>query len=341
MWCLKKPGQTLRDEVENKLAWQRVKSDLEKGVLGEEFDRAERAEVQANVENAHDAAADEVWASYRFIVLADPATAGVAGASPQEADGLKVIDLGAGHSSATETLCGRVISALKSQALLNESVGAGYIERHWPPALKESAAWPLAGLRQSFLNGALTRLLDPDTVLRGKIVEFVEKGDFGLASGPRPDGSYDHIWYHEPLAPEEVAFEAGVFLLMKAKAQALKAASSQPPPEPRRPETPPEILPKVPQGPPEAEVRVGPGAAAMPLTKTLHLVGRVPPELWNRLGTKVIPKLRSGSDLQVGIEFTVSVNAEVAPSLVAELKQILADLGVTDDVQIEVGQGKG
>ena len=107
-------------------------------------------------------------------------------ADSQEPDGLKVIDLGAGHCQRSETLCGRVIAALKSEALLNESVGAGYIERNWPPALKESGAWPLASLRQSFLNGALTRLLDPDATLRKKIVEFVDKGDFGLASGQRP-----------------------------------------------------------------------------------------------------------------------------------------------------------
>ena len=96
-----------------------------------------------------------------------------------------MIDLGAGHSSSGETLCGRVIAALKSEALLNESVGAGYIERNWPPALKESGAWPLASLRQSFLNGSLTRLVDPDAVLRSKIVEFVGRGDFGLASGQK------------------------------------------------------------------------------------------------------------------------------------------------------------
>ncbi|MCK7510414.1 MAG: hypothetical protein MZV70_44430 [Desulfobacterales bacterium] len=47
-----------------------------------------------------------------FVVLADN----------QEVNGLKVIDLGAGHSSSGETLCGRVVMALKSQALLNESV---------------------------------------------------------------------------------------------------------------------------------------------------------------------------------------------------------------------------
>src|SRR6185436_6927572 len=117
------------------------------------------------------------WGGYRFAVVADG----------QEPDGLKVIDLGAGHSSSGETLCGRVVAALKSEALLNESVGAGYIERNWPPALKAAGAWPLASLRQSFLNGSLTRLVDPDTILRIKLLEFVERGDFGLASGRRPD----------------------------------------------------------------------------------------------------------------------------------------------------------
>jgi hypothetical protein len=83
-----------------------------------------------------DATLDEVWGDYRFAILADN----------QESDGLKVIDLGAGHSSSGETLCGRVIAALKSEALLNESVGVGYIERSWPPALKAGAGrWRASG----------------------------------------------------------------------------------------------------------------------------------------------------------------------------------------------------
>jgi len=57
--------------------------------------------------------------------------------------------------------------------------------RRWPPALKEAGAWPLTSLRQSFLNGTLTRLIEPDSVLRRKIIEFVEHGDFGLASGTK------------------------------------------------------------------------------------------------------------------------------------------------------------
>jgi hypothetical protein len=147
--------------------------------------------------------------AYRFVVLSDS----------QEPDGLKIIDLGAGHASGAETLCGRVIATLKSQALLNESVGAGYIDRNWPPALKQSGAWPLPSLRQSFLNGALTRLIDPDTVLRTKIVDFVSsgKGDFGLASGPKADGTYERVWFEEQISPDEVAFDAGVFLWTKEK----------------------------------------------------------------------------------------------------------------------------
>src|SRR5499426_2893680 len=187
VWCVKKPGREYRDKVELALAWKRVQSEIEQGTLGGDFDRTERAEVLAKVKEAQEEAQDAVWASYRYVILADN----------QEPDGLKVIDLGAGHASASETLCGRVISALKSQALLNETVGAGYLERRWPPALKEAGAWPLASLRQSFLNGALTRLMDPDAVLRHKIVVFVAQGDFGLASGHRPDGTYDHIWYRE------------------------------------------------------------------------------------------------------------------------------------------------
>jgi hypothetical protein len=191
VWCLKKPGRDLRDKLEMALAWKRVAREVADGTLGGEFDRNDKAELQSKVKDSEEAAKDEVWGDYRFAVLADS----------QEPDGLKVIDLGAGHSSSGETLCGRVISALKSEALLNESVGAGYIDRNWPPALKDSGAWPVASLRQSFLNGSLTRLVDPDTTLKLKMVEFVTRGDFGLASGKKPDGTYERVWSRELRRP--------------------------------------------------------------------------------------------------------------------------------------------
>jgi hypothetical protein len=317
VWCLKKPGRDLREKVELGLAWKRVAREVAEGTLSGEFDRSDRADLQSKVKDADEAAKDEVWGDYRFAVLA----------GGQESDGLKVIDLGAGHSSSGETLCGRVIAALKSEALLNESVGAGYIERSWPPALKDSGAWPLASLRQSFLNGSLTRLVDPDSTLKSKIVEFVTRGDFGLASGKRPDGAYERIWFQEMIAPDEVAFEADVFLLRKVTAEARKAgqpATTAPTPEPKPGPTTPEPGPT-------------PGSGLQPtgMTRTLRLSGSVPPEVWNRLGTKILPKLRSGSELKIGLEFAVTVSADAANGLATELRQILQELGLAEAVKVE------
>jgi len=356
VWCLKKPGRDLRDKVELWLAWKRVAKEIADGTLGGDFDRAERADIQSKVSDAEEAAKDEVWGGYRYVVIYDPSprpspkgrwSDGGREPSPTgrgiKGEGLKVIDLGAGHASGSESLCGRIISALKAEALLNESVGAGYIERHWPPALKESGAWPLASLRQSFLNGSLTRLIDPDTTLRGKIVEFVSRGDFGLASGQKPDGTYERVWFNEPIEADEVAFESGVFLLLKSRAHSLKTVP-EPGVEPE-PAPVPEPTPvgghgePIPGPGPEPESTLSaetPASAdASAGRRTFRISGDVPPEIWNRLGTKVLPKLRGGSDLKIGIEFSVTIDGQLAQSFETDLKQILEDLGLTGRIHIE------
>ncbi len=320
IWCIKKPGRELREEVELWLAWKRVAREVAEGTLGGEFDKSDRVELQVKVKDSEEAAKDEVWSDYRFAVVADT----------QEPDGLKVIDLGAGHYTSGKTLCGLVIEALKVEGLLNESVGAGYLERNWPPALKEAGAWPLASLRQSFLNGSLTRLADPDAILRGKIVEFVDKGEFGLASGRKADGSYEQVWFKALLAPDEVAFESGVFLLRKSRAEACQAGT--PPtavPEPGRKPGPD------PAFPPEPEAKPGPAPLPGGQTRIVRLAGTVPPEVWNRLGTKILPKLRSGTDLRIGVDFSVTVSAASAESLVADLRQVLQELGLGEAVRVE------
>lgn len=320
VWCLKKPGRDLREKIELWLAWKRVAREVAEGTLGGDFEKTDRAELQSKVKDAEEAAKDGVWGDYRFAVVADG----------QESDGLKVIDLGAGHSSSGKTQCGRVIEALKSEALLNESVGAGYIERNWPPALKESGAWPLASLRQSFLNGSLTRLIDPDATLRGKIIEFVSRGEFGLASGQGAGGTYERVWFQELVSPDEVAFEPGLFLLRKVAAEALKSgAAPKSTAEPKPQPSPADIVsPELPDSPRPEPV---PGVE----TKTIRLTGTIPPEVWNRLGTKILPRLRSGTDLKVGVEFSATVNAASAGSLASELRQILQELGLADLVRIE------
>lgn len=321
VWCVRKPGRDLREKVEMLLAWRRVQRDVREGVLGADYERADHQEIQGKVADAEEEAKDEVWGGYRYVVLAD--ATGVSG--------LKDIDLGAGHSSSTETLCGRVIAALKHEALLNESVGAGYIDRNWPPALKDSGDWPLASLRQSFLNGALTRLLDPDGVLKTKLVEFVGRGDFGLASGAKPDGTYERVWYQEAVPADEVAFEPGVVLLKKTKAEELKKkpvpepGGTRPEPEPQPPE------PGRPGKPPEPQ----PEPFPQPTKAPIQVSGTMPAEVWNRFGTRILPKLRAGEDLKIKVELSATFDGSAANEMKAELRQLLRDLALEGSFNVE------
>ncbi len=138
------------------------------------------------------------------------------------------------------------------------------------------------------------------------------------------------MWFEELVAPDEVAFEAGVFLLRKATAEALKSGC---PPTPA-PGPSPEPGPRRPRRPSLARHR-GPEPAPGAATRTLRLVGTVPPEVWNRLGTKILPKLRSGSELKIGLEFSVTVKADTAGGLATELRQILQELGLAEVVRVE------
>ena len=61
IWCIKKPGRELQGAIELWLAWRRVQREVEEGVLGAEFDRADRAGVSTEVRAAEGAAKDEVW----------------------------------------------------------------------------------------------------------------------------------------------------------------------------------------------------------------------------------------------------------------------------------------
>lgn len=326
VWCIKKPGREFKEKVSEWLAWRRVKTDVETGVLSNEFEGATIDDIKVEIADAEKEARNEIWASYRFVVLA----------SRDEADGLKVIDLGAGHASTGETLCGRIIAALKSNTLLNESPGAGYLERKWPEAFKVSGVWPLVSLRQAFLTGALDRLLDADAYLRSKIPEFVERGDFGLTSGQKPDGTYERVWFKEIIPPDEVAFESDVFLVKKSKAQELKSGAA---PVSKPAEVPSSESPEPEQEPqPSGFNATTSGAVPVLPVRQLRLFGDIPPETWNRLGTKLVPKLRSGTDLKVGVEFRVTVANAAAKALVIELKQILNDLGIADKVRIEEGE---
>lgn len=145
-----------------------------------------------------------------------------------------------------------------------------------------TVAWPLAGLRQSFLSGALTRLFDTDEVLKTKIPEFVRKREFGLASMVKDDGRYERLWYGDLVASEEVAFDNDVYLLTRQKAEAAQKQEAEPPPPPdddNGKEHPDPVPPEPVEPDPPTPAR----------TTTLRLTGSVPPESWTASAPRSSP----------------------------------------------------
>jgi hypothetical protein len=325
VWLVRKPGRTLQEKAESSLAWRRVETHIASGLLGKEYERSELSEIATHIKDAADNLKDEVWASYRYAIIADP----------DGAEGVKEIDLGAGHASASSSLSERVVAALKAEGFLNETVGAGYIDRNWPVALKDSGAWPLKGLRKAFLDGSLTRLLDPEDVLRRQIVAFVEKGDFGLGSGLRADGSYERLWWKEGIGAEEVLFDDRTFLLTPAAVGSLKQAPI-PPAVPDQPATAPPVA----GAGPASEGFVLTGAETEPPkepeTLRLRLAGPIPWEQWNKVGQRLIPKLHAaGQDLTLTLDASLTVGSDDLAQLEADLRQALKDLGLDALVRIE------
>jgi hypothetical protein len=324
IWCVRKQGRDLRNKVETLLAWRNVERDYQDGSLAGDFDLSDREEIRAKRAEAEEAASDEVWAGYRYVVLYDA----------KEESGVTVIDLGAGHANSGETLSGRVISTLKSRALLNDSPGAGYLVRRWPEPFKKSGAWPISALRQAFLNGTMERLLEPDDYIKHKFPEFIFNGDFGYASGAR-EGGYYRIWFKEEMRQDEISFDSDVYLLLPEVAKKLSANAAQPtvivgPIEPELPLPPGEI--SGPLFPTTSDELI----ASVPSKRTITIRGEIPTEVWNRLGRTLIPKLKQGSELSVGLSVSVDIESDTVQGFQQELMQILQDLNIADTVKVDL-----
>jgi hypothetical protein len=331
IWCVRKQGRELRNKIETLLAWRKVNREYLDGTLAGEFDRTDNEEINTKLKDAEDAAVDEVWASYRYIVLYDNKSNG----------GLSVIDLGAGHASSGETLTARVVTTLKTRALLNESPGAGYLERRWPEPFKKSGAWPVSALRQAFLNGTLERVLDPDSYVRSRLPEFVLNGDFGFASGQKTEGSYSRIWVGELLPSEEISFDSDVYLLLPKAAHELKDSKGKltvvEPPAPGATASP-DMAGTEPAGPLFGQP-VQTGSAQSPASqgksRTLRISGEIPTEVWNRLGRTLLPKLKAAGEVHLAIDASIEIKSD-SNALRQEIEQILRDLNLTDKVKVEL-----
>jgi hypothetical protein len=87
-------------------------------------------------------------------------------------------------------------------------------------------------------------------------------------------------------------------------------------------------------------IDIAPQLAGDSGVQALGPAARATPPGTDAIGTRILPKMRSSSELKIGVDFSVSVDAGGVTTLTSELRQILQDLGLADSVRIE-WQGQG
>ncbi|MCL4785388.1 MAG: DUF499 domain-containing protein [Verrucomicrobia bacterium] len=319
LWMTCEGGGGLRTAVEELLAWQAVADDANRGSLGElEADDLRR--IQRELSTAKSQIEDRVWSSYNHLLLWD------AGAG-----NLKEIPLGQLHPSEARSISAAILARLRHESLLSREIGSSYIERNWPPALKESGTWPMAGLKAAFFQGHFTRLEKADEALKTTVGRAVSQGFFGLASG-KDVNQFDRVWFKETVEPADITFDYDTYLLTAAKAKALKHGTAQPPtaPLPTEPPTQPTLPPATGGATPGTGGQ--PPTPATPKTTDVTWEGELKREQWNLFSLKVLTRLAQADDLQIDVKVAAKLKEGQS---VDQLNAALRELGISETFKKE------
>jgi hypothetical protein len=67
------------------------------------------------------------------------------------------------------------------------------------------------------------------------------------------------------------------------------------------------------------------------------VAGTIPPEQWNRLGTRLIPKMRAVGTVTATIRLDIEIDQTKSATLASELRQIIEETSLSGTVRIENG----
>jgi hypothetical protein len=308
LWVTCEAGGALRAGVEELLAWQAVADDANRGLLGE-LEPHDIRGIQRELNDAKGQIEDRVWSSYNHLLLWDASTTK-----------LKDIVLGQLHPSEARSITSAILARLRHDSLLSREIGASYIERNWPPALKESGTWPLASLKAAFFQGQFTRLEKADDALKVTITRAVSQGMLGLASG-KDANCFDRVWFKEAVEAAEITFDYDTYLLTAVKAKALKQGA---PPLPTVPPLQPPIQPPLQPGTPPATPPVPP-VARKPTVVVWE--GELKREQWNLFSLKVLTRLAQSDDLQIDVKVKATLKEGQTTD---QLNSALKELGIQE-----------
>jgi hypothetical protein len=315
LWIACENSAGLKTACEELMAWQAVGDDANRGTLGD-LEADDQRRISRELSSAKAQIEERVWASYDHLLLWDAANSD-----------LKDIVLGRLHPSEARSITSAILARLRHDSLLSREIGASYVERNWPPAFKDSGAWPLAGLKAAFFQGQFTRLEKADEALRTTLARAVTQGVLGLASG-KDAANFDRVWFKESVDGPDISFDYDTYVLLPRTAAALKEArakgatgigNGKPAPGPVTITVSPE--PKPEKGEEEGTEK-----------QILKWEGELRRDQWNLFSLKVLTRIPQSSEMTIDVQIT----AEPEDTAIKDqLNQALKDLGISGEFRNE------
>lgn len=279
------------------------------------FNQEQRDQLGERLSSAEERLPQQLAMAYRHLLfLAGDANGGVQ---------LDVVDLG--PARAADTVPGRVADYLRGADRLLDTVlaPAALLTDRFGVLSADSEAVEIDRLLSSFYRLPRLPKLATADVLRNCLVQGVENGTFGLASGATWDADDSVLRFQTHVLPGEIQFQPGTWLLRAATAKRLLEGRA-PSPEP--------VSAGGPSGPvhvvvePEAEEQpAGAGGPANPTRVTISVTGVTADKIRDVLKVAVFPLTSGGA--------TVSVNVEVVADDPSGIPRNTLDLVVLEGLR--------
>lgn len=320
LWAVPDNPRQLNEDARKLLAWEALEDEAEELRL----ESTQRRQISENMKRAEMDLRESVWRTYKNVYLLD------------KNNQWKCNDLGLVHSSAADFLVSLILSRLKQEGDIEESISPNFLVRNWPPAFTE---WSTRSVRDVFFaSPQFPRLLNPETI-RQTIADGVTRGLFGYAgktppyaesSAGRPSGEYSPFYFATSINAFDIEISEDMFLIPKEKAQLIQSgqlsvASGQK-------DIVGEGTSVIREEPTES-----PGVVTdhSPLVTEIRWEGEVPSQKWMNFYTKILSKFATGEGLKINLKFEARPEGGISSQKIEETKVHLRELGLQDNINVK------
>ncbi|MCD6099133.1 MAG: ATP-binding protein [Candidatus Marinimicrobia bacterium] len=309
LWAVPENPRQLNEDARKLLAWEALEDEADELRL----ESSQRKQLSENMKRAERDLRESVWRTYKNVYLLD------------KNNQWKCVDLGLVHSSAADSLVSLILSRLKQEGDIEETISPNFLVRNWPPAFTE---WSTKSVRDAFFaSPQFPRLINPETI-KQTIADGVVRGLFGYA-GKTPTGQYKPFYFATSINAFDIEISEYVFLIPKEAAQSISEGEK------------PLVTPGVKEGitsptPEEIEVTVDKEKRiTAPAASSITWGGEIPPQKWMNFYTKVLSKFATGEGLKIYLTFEAKPEGGISSQKIEETKVSLRELGLKEDIEIK------